>query len=329
MGNGRRISSGKGGRELRRNRLAGICIFVVLSVACVWYYRCYFAGDTRTVSVHSQDSAKRKTAQASPVGGDVSKETPQPSETFSGTVSATSEEWRLDYESVCLPAAAEDDILIYNAGGRYTINYDTLYRQAAWVAYVLTRGDVTAHKASRRDRFVPDPQVEALGYDAVRTSEYRGCGYDRGHLCPSADRTRSQSENDCTFVMSNISPQSPALNRGVWKSLEEEVRRWAVRYDTVCVVAGGILRPGLDTLDGGIGIPEYFYKTVLLRDGNGLRAAAFIMPNGKNLSGDWRDYAVSVDSLEVFSSYDFFAALPDEVEAVVESVAPDAGGWLN
>ena len=152
-----------------------------------------------------------------------------------------------------LPSFDSGDIVIRNAEGRYTLRYDTAYRQASWVAYVLTGEDAAPGQAKRRDRFVPDPTVVKAGYPTATIASYKGSGYDRGHLCPSADRSRSQEENDCTFYLSNIAPQTPALNRGPWKELEEQARRWAVRCDTLYIVAGGVLTSGLDTLPSGIG----------------------------------------------------------------------------
>lgn len=218
-----------------------------------------------------------------------------------------------------LPYFDNPEFVIYNSGGRYTIIYDTLYRQAAWVAYTLTREDVQGRNVKRRNKFVPDPQVVARGYPTAQTGDYASSGYDRGHLCPSADRASNQTENDCTFMLSNISPQRPALNRGVWKSLEEQARRWAVEFDTLYVVTGGLLKPGLKRISEKIGIPEYFYKAFLARSGSEYRAAAFIIPNTPDCGHDWATYAVTVDSLEKVVSLDMFHNLPDDIETEVES----------
>ena len=219
------------------------------------------------------------------------------------------------------PAVGVDDLILRHGEGRYTLCYDSLYRQASWVAYVLTRIDVETVEAERGNRFVPDPLVVAEGYPTAETDDYRNSGYDRGHLCPSADRRGSQRENDCTFYLSNIAPQTPALNRGAWRRLEEQVRRWAERYDTLYVVTGSIMDYAPDTLRGGVGIPDYFYKALLASDGEGgYRAAAFVLPNATHITGDYADYAVTVDSLESWTGMDFFCRLPDTLETAAEQV---------
>lgn len=218
-----------------------------------------------------------------------------------------------------LPAFDSDRFVINNAEGRYTLLYDTLYRQASWVAYVLTSGDVEAKSVKRGNKFIPDPKVVSMGYPTAKTGYYTSSGYDRGHLCPSADRAGSREENGCTFMLSNISPQTPALNRGVWKNLEEQARRWAVQFDTLYIITGGVLTPGLKRISGGVGVPEYFYKAFLTSIDGEYRAIAFIIPNAESYSGGWERYAVSVDSLEKTTALDLFQNLPDDIENKVES----------
>ena len=132
-----------------------------------------------------------------------------------------------------LPACSRGEFLIRNEAGRYTLLYDTAYRQAAWVAYLLTREDVRRRGAKRRNAFRRDPEVVARGWPTAVDRDYAGSGFDRGHLLPSADRDDSRAENDATFYLSNVSPQYPKLNRNQWRLLEEQVRRWADRYDSV------------------------------------------------------------------------------------------------
>lgn len=123
-----------------------------------------------------------------------------------------------------LPACSRGEFLIRNEAGRYTLLYDTAYRQAAWVAYLLTREDVRRRGAKRRNAFRCDPEVVARGWPTAVDRDYAGSGFDRGHLLPSADRDDSRAENDATFYLSNVSPQYPKLNRNQWRLLEEQVR---------------------------------------------------------------------------------------------------------
>lgn len=323
------------GRELRRNRWIGVGIFLLLAIAG-WGYYLYCMHSAIPVTGDRQAQTK------SPAGKDIPLESAIPGKESSvkegkGATAARSDcptagtdvpaqdashtypDCRLCLEGLGLPFFEDEDFVIRNESGRYTLLYDTLYRQAAWVAYIVSRTDVGHGGAKRRDRFAADPEVIFRNWPAALPSHYRGTGYDRGHLCPSADRMASQEGNDCTFYMSNIAPQTAALNRGPWKQLEEQVREWAVRYDSLYVVTGGVLSDGLKTIAGGIGVPEYFYKAVLTRSEGEFRAIGFLLPNGKNFEGAYSDYAVSVDSLETVTSIDFFHTLPDDLELRVES----------
>lgn len=244
------------------------------------------------------------------------------------SLDTTSLDISFDTSGVELPYFESEEFIIYSRDGGYTLLYDTLYRQAAWVAYILTNEDVTAKRVKRHDRFLPDPQVVERGYPYARTSAYSGSGYDRGHLCPSADRTAEQTANDCTFLLSNISPQRPALNRGVWKNLEEQIRRWATRYDTVYVVTGGVLSGNLKRIGQGVGVPEIFYKAVMTRIGGELHSIGFLIPNTDNYPCGYEDYAVSIDSLESVAHLDMFHSLPDNLEVTIES-STDYSIWFE
>ena len=225
-----------------------------------------------------------------------------------------------------LPACSRGEFLIRNEAGRYTLLYDTAYRQAAWVAYLLTREDVRRRGARRRNAFRCDPEVVARGWPTAGDRDYAGSSFDRGHLLPSADRDDSRAENDATFYLSNVSPQYPKLNRNQWRLLEEQVRRWADRYDSIYVVTGGELEPGLRRIRGGTGIPRHYFKALLARAEKGWRAIAFRLPNVASPEGRWTDYSLSVDRLEELTGIDFFPALPDSIERRVESRV-DAGFW--
>lgn len=217
------------------------------------------------------------------------------------------------------PACRGTEFLLVHSDGRYALWYDTTYRQAAWVAYLLTRKDVRAPGVKRANRFRRDPEVLRKGWPSASDADYKGGPFDRGHLLPSADRRASFSENHTTFYFSNISPQYPALNRGVWKNLEEQVRRWADRFDSLYVVTGPELVAGLDRRPGGVGVPRRYFKALLVCRNDRCEALAFLIPNAPELRADFMSYAMSVDELEAALGYDFFYRLPDSLENRVES----------
>lgn len=221
-------------------------------------------------------------------------------------------------EALELPHITQAKFVIRHPDGRYTLLYDTTYRQAAWVAYLLTRKDVKGQGVKRTNTFRSDPEVVSRGWPTAVNRDYTGSGFDRGHLLPSADRNDTPEENSATFRLSNVSPQYPALNRQTWRQLEEKVRQWAARYDSLYVITGGELKPSLPRIRGGVAIPERFFKAVLVRQETSFRTIAFLVPNTPYPDTDFFNYTMSVNQLEQVLGLDLYTALPDELEEVVE-----------
>jgi DNA/RNA non-specific endonuclease len=217
-----------------------------------------------------------------------------------------------------LPLYTDSTFIVRHPEARYTLCYDTSYRQAAWVAYLLTRSEVGRKDAERANAFRCDPEVVRRGWPTARDRDYARSGYDRGHLLPSADRDDTPSENRATFYLSNVSPQCAGLNRQIWRLLEEQVRRWAAAYDSLYVVTGPELVPGLPRIKGGVGVPRRYFKALLVWHGGRYHAIAFLIPNRERVEGGFGDYALSVNDLERQLGYDLFWRLPDSIEERVE-----------
>jgi len=141
--------------------------------------------------------------------------------------------------------------------------YDTEFRLAKYVSYELRATDLKKKSFKRKDRFLIDPVLKKSKIPFVKPSEYSGTGFDRGHLAPSADFSWDEKANDLTFVMSNIVPQKPNLNRNSWKKLEEKVRKWACGEEHISVITGPILKENLPQLKSGLIIPEEFFKVIV------------------------------------------------------------------
>ncbi len=210
-----------------------------------------------------------------------------------------------------LPALSAADTVIYNTAGRYTFSYRPSGKIARWVAYKLTRSDLSG-AADRSDTFAPDPLLSVYGWHSATHSDYRGSGYDRGHLLPSADRTDSEASNRSTFLYSNMAPQLPRLNRGPWKRLEERLRAQTSNYDTLYIVVGTVLPSRPRTIGRGVVVPELFFKAVALRRADIFESAAYVMPNeASRLSGqDYTAFEVPLDSVERLSGLDLFPCIP-------------------
>jgi endonuclease G len=196
----------------------------------------------------------------------------------------------------------------------FTLSYSESDKQAEWVAYYLTPASINGPQ-KRSSKFMADPMIT----DAVRPSNYSKSGYDRGHLCPAADMKLNNTSMTESFYMTNMSPQTPSFNRGIWSKLEEKVRDWALQKNGVYVVTGPLLNKSCGTLNQKITVPCGYYKIVFKQTKTGVEAIAFLLPNAGS-AGSLKQFVVSIDYLETLTGIDFFASLSDNQEAKFESV---------
>lgn len=184
-----------------------------------------------------------------------------------------------------------------------------------YVVWELTRDEVNGD-VGRMNNFQADPDVES----SATTADYKGSGYDRGHMMPAADAKYSPEAMVESFYLTNICPQAPQLNQGSWKTLEEKCRIWADVDSAIIIVCGPVVTDRLTERIGetGVAVPERFFKVILSPFADPPRAIGFVMPNGK-LRGGIQAAAVSVNEVERITGYDFFASLPDEIEEEIEA----------
>lgn len=204
-------------------------------------------------------------------------------------------------------------LLEYSA---FSLGYDEEHEQAAWVAYLLTRAHAM-NNFKRRNNFRAESRLPT---ESASLADYRKSGYDRGHLAPAADFDYDRNALSETFFMTNISPQLPAFNRGGWQQLEGMVREWATAYDSLYVVCGPVLEPGLKKIgQNAVSVPNFFYKIILDCRQSEIKMIGFLMPNQKITSGPW-SYVITVDSIEQLTGIDFFPQLPDILEDSLEGI---------
>lgn len=197
----------------------------------------------------------------------------------------------------------------------YTLSYNEDYEQAEWVAYILKKEHLT-YEDRKRPYFIEDPWVSTKSAD---WRNYKGSGYDRGHLVPAGDRRFSEQAYNETFYTSNVSPQDREFNAGIWNRLEKKTRQWAKKYGVLYVVTGGVLQPGLKEIGSeDVAVPDYFYKIVARKNNGEVKAIAFLMPN-KEQSSPIQKFAVSIDRLEQLTGIDFFQRLDEGKEVGLES----------
>ena len=197
----------------------------------------------------------------------------------------------------------------------YSLSYSEEHEQAEWVAYELTAVE-TYKTVSRSDRFKADKTVST---GSATLADYKGSGYDRGHLAPAADMSFNSTAMRESFYMSNMSPQAPSFNRGVWKSLESRVRLFAKQSSPIYVVTGAVLTSGLPTIGtNSVSIPKYYYKVILKGKGEYKEMIAFLIKNEKS-SEPLSSFVVSTNEIEELTGIDFFPQLPNEFEEKLES----------
>ena len=218
------------------------------------------------------------------------------------------------YDNLALGIPGKCDTLIDRPG--YALGYIEYHEQAAFVIYKLTAREALTKEAKRTNRFRSDLEIPT---GSATPGDYRRSGYDRGHLAPAADMAFSVQTMADSFFMSNMSPQKPAFNRGIWKRLEEQVRQIAIREKAIYVVTGPIL-PKKKTVTIGanqVTVPTHYYK-VIFDLTPPRKMIGFILPN-EGSDRPLEDFAVTVDVVEKATGLDFFSALPKAVQERLES----------
>ena len=198
----------------------------------------------------------------------------------------------------------------------YTSSYNSDLRIPNWVAWQLTGAHTEGKNKRAGVKFQEDADVplpRAVDFDYVRS------GYDRGHLCPSADNRWDATAQEQSFLLTNVCPQDHNLNVGDWHELENLCRKWAKTYGSIYIVAGPVLLKGKHKTIGKnkVTVPEAFFKVVLCMEGEP-KAIGFIY---RNESGNRPKsyYVNTIDDVERITGIDFFPALPDNVEKAVEA----------
>ena len=208
---------------------------------------------------------------------------------------------------------------------QFVMSYNNKTHTANWVSWQLNRSWIGT--ADRQDNFRPDDALPANWYK-VRPTDYSGSGYDRGHIAPSADRTRNEPDNSSTFLMSNMMPQVPELNRGVWGDLEDYCRELVQQGKELYIIAGPVGRKGSIGKKEKIAVPSKTWKVIVVLDRQGLgvsgvttntRAIAVSMPNDASVKGrGWKSFRVSVRQVERETGLNFLSNVQPQVQQVIE-----------
>ncbi|UOQ82166.1 MULTISPECIES: DNA/RNA non-specific endonuclease [Hymenobacter] len=220
---------------------------------------------------------------------------------------------------------------------QFTLGYNAQRGTPTWASWHLNRAWMGS--APRQDDFRPDPALPRQFYQVTPRS-YSGSGFDKGHNCPSADRTTDLDDNSATFLMTNMIPQAGNNNQRTWSGLEEWTRTQVKQGQEVYVLMGSYGKGGTGqngratSIDQGrVTVPARVWKVlVLLPEGSNdlqrisagqARIVAVDTPNDQSVSPDWSQYRVSVDAIEAATGLDLLSKLPlpvqDKLEAQVDT----------
>jgi endonuclease G len=218
---------------------------------------------------------------------------------------------------------------------QYAVSYNRDKGRPNWVSWHLASSWLGS--TPRQDDFRNDTTLPA-GWYQVQGTDYTGSGFDRGHHCPSADRTLTVADNSSTFLMTNMMPQAPDNNQGPWANMENYLRTLVTSGNELYIIMGGSGSGGTGSnggttttiANGHVAVPSQVWKVVIVlpsgtndvsRVTTATRTIAVIMPNTQGIrTADWKTYRVSVDQVETLTGYDFFSNVPTTIQNVIESV---------
>ena len=229
-----------------------------------------------------------------------------------------------------------DEQILYRKG--FTTSYNKKTRCPNWVAWHLT----SEHSDGPYSRkgvpyYTEDGSVYGIGYVSADTqkgvyfmdleseeprqelTDWRldDNNLSHGHMCPAGDNKWDRAAINQSFLLTNMCPQDQSLNSGGWNKLEEKCRSWASKYGEIYIVAGPIFRGKPSRFLGHIAVPDAFFKVVLCLSGKS-KAIGFIYQNDSSSQSMNNKYC-TVDHVEEITGFDFFSALPDDIENAVEA----------
>ena len=183
----------------------------------------------------------------------------------------------------------------------YTTTFSESLRIPVVVKWWLTKEMVSCSQHLKRtNKFTPDPELPKY---TNLNKDYTRSGYDRGHNMPAEDNACTMTGMEQCFYYSNMCPQTPRLNRGIWKKLETYTRELASRDDSVLVWCGSIAKSGRTIGSDEVAVPDYCWKILFIKHERD--TLAYVFPNSATVSGNLSEFKVSVDSVERLSRFEF------------------------
>lgn len=204
----------------------------------------------------------------------------------------------------------------------YAVAYSNTFKDPIYVAEHVVKTRIG--EEPRTEDFRSDPEIKPEFQATLQ--DYNGAGYDRGHMSPAANNGSNKQAMSESFLLSNMLPQNPGNNRGIWKQLETFVRDWVVKGEDLYVIQGGIFDPGYKTIGNKVAVPTRLFKVII--DPKNKKMIAFIFPNEKLEVKDMPKYVVSVQKVEQETHIDFSPMIPGDLK-LLEVKDPDKKQWPN
>jgi endonuclease G, mitochondrial len=208
---------------------------------------------------------------------------------------------------------------------QYIVSYNNTKRIPNWVSWKLMASDIG--KVPRRNDFNIDETLPK-GWFQVKSTDYSGSGYDRGHMCPAADRSATVEDNAATFILTNIIPQARDNNQGPWAKLEDYTRDQVKLGKEAYIVSGGYGQKGV-LPKGKVAIPAHTWKVIVFAEVGSKGAAsvndktqviAVDLPNEEGIKSDrWQTYKTTIRDIEGKTGYDFLSTVPKEIQDKLET----------
>jgi endonuclease G len=225
------------------------------------------------------------------------------------------------------PTSTSDPNSFLSVKSEYVVSYNSSRKVPNWVSWELNTsylGSIDRQNNYRTDDTLPQTLPQA------QLSDYSGSGFERGHMCPSADRTLTTTSNSQTFYLTNMVPQAANNNEGPWADLENEARNIARSGKELFIISGGTFGPSPRIVGNGLVVPDQTFKVIVVLDQVGgpsavttsTRVIAVVMPNNDTLiskTADWHSFRVSVDAIEAMTGYDFLSDVDPAIQAVIEA----------
>jgi endonuclease G len=254
---------------------------------------------------------------------------PTPTPTPTATITPTPPSSSSEHLTMGNPSNAAADVNQFSnylmEKPQYALSYHRDNGRPNWTSWHLDSTWIGS--TPRQDDFRPDPALPSSWYHVTAT-DYSGSGYDRGHMCPSGDRTNTVANNSATFLMTNMIPQAPTNNQQTWANLESYSRTLATSGSELYIVSGGTGTSGF-IANGHVAVPTYTWKVIMVlpngsndvsRVTTSTRLIAVFIPNNNSVVSDWKQYRVSVDYVESMTGYDFFSNVPVSIQSTIESI---------